>query len=394
MERRLPELSELERIIEAGAPWLQARSACTVSYKEQAFPVYVLTLGSDNPEAPSVGFFGGVHGLERIGTRVLLAFLRSLLGRLKWDASLHHQLQSIRLVFMPLINPAGMWNNTRCNPQGVDLMRNAPIDSLEKVSFLLGGQRLSPRLPWYRGKADKPMEIEAQALCNVVREELTNRRFSIALDCHSGFGLQDRIWFPFAHSARPIPHLPQITALESLFCQTYADHHYVFEAQSQQYLTHGDLWDYLYLESITTTDRVFLPLALEMGSWRWVKKNPRQLFSLDGMFNPNSPHRLQRVQRSHLLWFDFLTRAAFAHQHWLPDARSPPLGRFPTNASEHTRRHQGADAGFAGQRQSLSRTQSDQHRGDDRALPPAMPGIRNRTTLSFARAISGCDGRH
>ena len=324
MERRLPELSELERIIEAGAPWLQARSACTVSYKEQAFPVYVLTLGSDNPEAPSVGFFGGVHGLERIGTRVLLAFLRSLLGRLKWDASLHHQLQSIRLVFMPLINPAGMWNNTRCNPQGVDLMRNAPIDSLEKVSFLLGGQRLSPRLPWYRGKADKPMEIEAQALCNVVREELTNRRFSIALDCHSGFGLQDRIWFPFAHSARPIPHLPQITALESLFCQTYADHHYVFEAQSQQYLTHGDLWDYLYLESITTTDRVFLPLALEMGSWRWVKKNPRQLFSLDGMFNPNSPHRLQRVQRSHLLWFDFLTRAAFAHQHWLPAAGDNP----------------------------------------------------------------------
>lgn len=318
MDPKLPELSELERIIEAGTPLLRARSACVVSFKGNTFPVHVLSMGSDHPDAPTVGFFGGVHGLERIGTRVLLAFLRSLLSRLKWDATLHHQLQSVRLVFMPLVNPAGMWNNTRANPQGVDLMRNAPIDSVERASFLVGGQRLSRRLPWYRGAADDPMELEAQALCDVVRQELTSRRFSIALDCHSGFGLQDRIWFPFAHSAQPIRHLPQIAALESLFCQTYADHHYVFEPQSQQYLTHGDLWDYLYLESIAGKDNIFLPLTLEMGSWRWVKKNPRQLFSLNGIFNPNAPHRLQRVQRSHLLWFDFLTRAAFAHQHWLP----------------------------------------------------------------------------
>jgi len=318
MDPRLPELSELERIIEVGAPLLKARTACTVDFKGHAFPVYVLSIGSDDPEAPAVGFFGGVHGLERIGTRILLAFLRSLLGRLKWDNVLHHQLRSVRLVFMPLVNPAGMWNNTRCNASGVDLMRNAPVDSLEKVPFLLGGQRFSARLPWYRGAADAPMEAEAQALCDVVRQELSGRRFSIALDCHSGFGLQDRIWFPFAHSARPIRHLPHIEALQGLFSQTYADHNYLFEAQSMQYLTHGDLWDYLYLENDAAGDNVFLPLTLEMGSWRWVKKNPRQLFSRAGIFNPKAPHRLQRVQRSHLLWFDFLTRAACAHQYWLP----------------------------------------------------------------------------
>jgi len=264
MDLKLPELTELERIIQAGAPWLEARSACNVEFKGRHFPVYVLSIGSKDPSAPAVGFFGGVHGLERIGTRILLAFLRSLLGRLKWDKVLHHQLESVRLIFMPLVNPAGMWNNTRCNTSGVDLMRNAPVDSLEKVPFLLGGQRFSARLPWYRGAADAPMEAEAQALCDVVREELSSRAFSVALDCHSGFGLQDRIWFPFAHSSQPIRHMPQIEALKDLFSQTYADHNYLFEPQSLQYLTHGDLWD-----SSTCKLRRKPIMSFCRSRWKW-----------------------------------------------------------------------------------------------------------------------------
>ena len=251
--------------------------------------------------------------------------MRSLLGRLKWDQALHHQLESVRLIFMPLVNPAGMWNNTRCNGAGVDLMRNAPVESCEKVPFLLGGQRFSARLPWYRGVLDAPMQPEAQALCDLVHTELSSRSFSVALDCHSGFGLQDRIWFPFAHSPVPIRHMPEIEALKNLFSETYADHNYLFEPQSMQYLTHGDLWDYLYLQSESRGDNIFLPLTLEMGSWRWVKKNPRQLFSRTGIFNPNAPHRLQRVLRSHLLWFDFLTRAACANRHWLPGVDNASL---------------------------------------------------------------------
>ncbi|MFJ2987809.1 M14 family zinc carboxypeptidase [Collimonas sp. NPDC087041] len=320
MDCDLPELIELERIMQEGKPYLESRTVCEVEMKGHRFPVYALTIGSKDPEAPAVGFFGGVHGLERIGTRVLLSFLRSLLSRLKWDAALHQQLASVRLVFMPLVNPAGMWDSTRCNPRGVDLMRNAPVDASEKVAFMLGGQRFSSRLPWYRGISDAPMEAEAQALCSVVQDELMSREFSIALDCHSGFGLKDRIWFPYAHSRTPIPHLPQVLALKELFNQTYREHNYLFEAQNNQYLTHGDLWDYLYLQSQASGDRVFLPLTLEMGSWLWVRENPRQLFSRLGMFNPKSPNRLQRVLRSHLVWFEFLTRAAGAHRYWTPDS--------------------------------------------------------------------------
>ncbi|HUX25679.1 MAG TPA: M14 family zinc carboxypeptidase [Burkholderiales bacterium] len=313
-----PELLKLERIIEEGGAHLQVRKVCEVATDRRHFPVYALCLGNPSPEVPGVGFFGGIHGLERIGTQVLLSYLHSLLGRLRWDHLLQRYLESVRLVFMPLVNPGGMWRGTRSNPRGVDLMRNAPVESAHKVPFLYGGQRISARLPWYRGSAEQQMEIEGQAVCSVVQEELFGREFSLALDCHSGFGQRDRIWFPYAHSAEPIPHLPEIDALHGLFDETYPHHNYLFEPQCRQYLAHGDLWDHLYALSLQRDQSVFLPLTLEMGSWLWVKKSPRQLFSRLGIFNPLPVHRLQRVLRSHLLWMDFLVRAAASHRNWLP----------------------------------------------------------------------------
>lgn len=314
----LPELLELEEILGEGAADLDARVVCRVAAGQRQLPVYAITLGNPSLDVPAVGFFGGVHGLERIGAQVLIAYLRSLVGRLQWDSVLHRQLESLRLVFMPVVNPGGMWLGTRANPGGVDLMRNAPLDASERVPPLIGGQRLSARLPWYRGPLGGPMEAESQALCQVVEAELLAREFSIALDCHSGFGVSDRIWFPYAHTARPIAHLPEIHALKEIFDQTNGNHRYIFEPQSRQYLAHGDLWDYLYRRAEGLAARPFLPLTLEMGSWLWVKKNPRQLFSRQGIFNPLVDHRQQRVLRRHMAWFDFLTRAACSHRRWLP----------------------------------------------------------------------------
>lgn len=314
----LPELAELEQIIEEGGDALEVRQLCRVEVDRTTFPVYSLAIGSQAQDVPVVGFFGGVHGLESIGTHVLLVFLRSLIGRLKWDSVLQHELQSVRLVFMPLVNPGGMYRHSRANPQGVDLMRNAPVDSSEKVPFLLAGQRYSASLPWYRGPLGAPMQLESQALCDLVQRELLSRPFSLALDCHSGFGLQDRIWFPYASSRAPMPHLAEIHSLVSLYSQTYPNHHYQIEPQCLQYLTHGDLWDYLYQQSLANGEQVFLPMTLEMGSWMWVKKNPRQLLSRLGFFNPMVPHRRQRVLRRHLMWLEFLSRAASSWRHWLP----------------------------------------------------------------------------
>lgn len=310
------ELAEIGRLIDRGAPHVSARVAVQVETDGASLPVHVLTLGSNDPAAPAIGVFGGVHGLERIGAEVVIAFVANLVARLDWDESLHRLLDTTRMVFMPLVNPGGLVRGTRANPAGVDLMRNAPVDAREPVPRLLGGQRLSARLPWYRGPEGAPMQPEAAALCEVVERELLPRPFAVAIDCHSGFGLADRLWFPFAHTSTPIERLAEMHALKCLFDATHPQHRYVFEPQSRQYLAHGDLWDYLLLRA--PTEATFLPLTLEMGSWTWVRKNPRQLFSLQGIFNPLIEHRRSRVLRRHLVWLDFMTRAVASAARWLP----------------------------------------------------------------------------
>lgn len=320
MTAPLSDFDDLDMLISRGRPWLQARSLGNACVGNQSFPLLALTLGNPDPDIPAMGFFGGVHGLERIGAEVVTAYLRSLVMRLPWDTVLHRQLESVRLVFMPRVNPGGLWLGTRANPNGVDLMRNAPVEAVE-APFLLGGQRISPSLPWYRGRAGAPMEAESAALCQLVEEELLPRPFSLALDCHSGFGMQDRIWFPHAHTAAPIRDLADVHALRTIFEESHVHHQYVFEPQSGQYLTHGDLWDYLYLKACARAEgpnHVFLPLTLEMGSWLWIKKNPRQLFSRLGIFNPLIGHRQQRVMRRQVALLDFFTHAACSHQHWRP----------------------------------------------------------------------------
>lgn len=315
-----PELDAVHALIKRGRPHLRSEVVCEVRLHGEHFPVHCLELGSTSPDVPAVGFFGGIHGVERIGTQVLLAFLQALSERLHWDESLHHLLDNVRLVFMPLVNPGGMRRHTRSNPAGVDLMRNAPVDADHDVSWLLGGQRLTRLLPWYRGRSGTPMQAEALAVCRVVEERLLRHAFSVTLDCHSGFGTKDRIWFPYARTRQPIACLPEIYALRTMFRSTHPYHSiYRIEPQSHQYTTHGDLWDYLYDRAQARgAAGSFIPLTLEMGSWLWVKKSPVQLFSVLGMFNPVAPHRHQRILRTHLTFFDFLVRAAASHLRWRP----------------------------------------------------------------------------
>lgn len=312
----LPELAALERALATGGDHFHVEHVASAG--DSPLPVYQVALGNPAPHVPAVGFFGGVHGLEHIGAQVVIAWLQSLASRLAWDDTLHRQLEHVRLVFMPLVNPGGMLRHTRANPAGVDLMRNAPIDATDPVPMLLGGQRISAGLPWYRGRRDAPMEPESVALCALVERELHGRPLSLALDCHSGFGMRDRLWFPFAHTRRPIEHLPELHALHDIFLASHPHHPYVVEPQSRQYLTHGDLWDHLYVRAQGRGQGVFLPLTLEMGSWLWVKKNPRQLFSRAGIFNPQLAHRQDRVLRRHLPLLDFLVRATAAHASWMP----------------------------------------------------------------------------
>ncbi len=324
--KELAELQQLQNILsQDGGRYLSTQILCEVNRNDLSLPVYAVTLGKRDSMLPSVTFVGGVHGLEKIGTQVVLAFLETLLERLKWDKTLHDLLKQIRINFIPLLNPVGMMNHTRANGQGVDLMRNAPLDSTEKTVWLGGGHRISPRLPWYRGKADEPMQSEAQALCDFIQQQISSSPLSVVLDCHSGFGFHNQIWFPYAKSRiEPIQHIGEMFYLRQLFQKTYPYQNYRFEPQSQHYLTHGDLWDYLYLSSLEQA-QVFLPLTLEMGSWRWIRKNPLQLRKISGLFHPIKPHRVSRVLRGHLVLMDFLLRATASWQLWLKEGESETM---------------------------------------------------------------------
>jgi len=295
-----------------------------ISYQGRDFPLYCITLGSPRPDVPVIAFFGGVHGLEKIGSEVLLSYLQTIAQLLDWDEEFAARLEKSRLVFMPIVNPVGVCRGTRCNGNGVDLMRNAPIEGVGNTK-LYSGHRLSPRLPWYRGD-QMHMEKEALALCRVVRQQLSRSSLTIAVDLHSGFGIHDRLWFPYASRQKPFASLAEAYALKTLFDRCYPHHFYKIEPMSQEYVISGDLWDYLYDEYLQQANHqaLFMPLTLEMGSWLWLRKSPMHLFLRHGLFHPVLPHRQQRIMRRHLTLFDFLYRAALNPQAW---AQLPPEQR-------------------------------------------------------------------
>jgi hypothetical protein len=319
IDRKLPEMVALERLIESLGDRARVNVEAVVSHEGVDFPIYSLVIGSEDATAPCLGVFGGVHGLERIGSQVVIAWIQTLNELMDWDDSLRARLQKSRLVFMPIVNPVGIYLTRRSNGNGVDLMRNAPVVADERPVFLLGGQTYSNLLPWYRGNTATPegMEQESKALCDLVRREIFPSRTSLTVDVHSGFGAVDRLWFPYARTRKPPPHLIEIAALKGLFDRSYPNHFYCIEPQAMQYTTHGDLWDWLYDGKVgEKSEGVFLPWTLELGSWLWLKKNPRQFFSSLGAFNPMMPHRLQRILRRHLTLFDFLHRAVISPEGW------------------------------------------------------------------------------
>ena len=99
-KQAFPELEQIEAILQEGdATRLQSRVLCRVPCGDDLLPVYALTLGSRDPDVPCVTYVAGLHGLERIGTQVVIAFLEGFLERLKWDRLLADILQRVRIHF-------------------------------------------------------------------------------------------------------------------------------------------------------------------------------------------------------------------------------------------------------------------------------------------------------
>lgn len=313
-----PEMNEILDLANQVAPH-EVHIRGWVRSGDRDFPLLNFSFGKEGPGHPQLILTGGLHGLEKVGTHVLISFLKAFIALRSWDKQTQHFLENCGLHIMPLVNPVGMHKGYRSNGNGVDLMRNSPVESSAKVYPFVGGQRFSRYFPWYRGKEKSGLEIEAKVMCDFVKEKLATSPVTIALDLHSGFGSQDRVWFPYAYSFNEFPDCHRIYALKEMFDTTHPEHRYIIEPQSHQYTTHGDLWDYLYMEHSVMgkgAGRPFIPICLEMGSWAWVKKNPRQFFTLIGLFNPMLPHRLERTLRRHRSLLDFFMRAIQSPETW------------------------------------------------------------------------------
>jgi hypothetical protein len=254
---------------------------------------------------------------------------------MQWDESLHTLFKDSRLVTIPIVNPGGMFLGRRSNPNGVDIMRNAPIEAETSPLNLLAGQNITPRLPWYRGHPYSAMEIESETLIQFVKREMFSARFAMSLDVHSGFGMRDRLWYPFSSSHKNFPFEHEIKRILNKFHESLPYNKYVIEPQSNSYLIHGDAWDYLFYEHYrenqgeqkyngkdkhnatdTQPRRIYIPWTLELGSWIWLKKNPLQALNAKGYFNPILPHRYDRVMRRHRCVLDLFHKLTTYYSRW------------------------------------------------------------------------------
>jgi hypothetical protein len=316
--KRLTELLSVEQLCRQAGNLIKTRTEALIEVDGFILPVVSLCIGNPDTAKHCLLLTAGIHGVERIGSQVLLAWLESVVERCRWDSHWRAQFdEHIAIVAVPIVNPGGMLRDSRCNPNGVDLNRHAPIEAEDKVPFLVGGQRLSAKIPWYRGRREAPYETEFIALQNVINRHCKPGSTRILVDFHSGFGFQDHIWIPYAFRRQPIDDIGSYVALKLLWERNFPHHNYIFGPQAMHYLSHGDIWDFFH-QHCRAEGSCLLPLTLELGSWLWVKKHPQQLFSFAGLFNPTVPHRHARVLRGHLLLMDFLLAATRNIDQWQP----------------------------------------------------------------------------
>ncbi len=191
----LSELTRIEKLIENQGDLAQIKVLDTVKAFNKEFPIYGITIGTHDKTKPTFGLFGGVHGLEKIGTQCVTAYLESLFEQLRWDEDLRNRFKNVRLVSIPLVNPAGMYANTRSNPRGVDLMRNSPIEAPDKPLFLVGGHRYSSKLPYFRGHANTEWKLKARPCAILSKNKCLNRNpllrlmFTRVLELSIDFGI-------------------------------------------------------------------------------------------------------------------------------------------------------------------------------------------------------------
>ncbi|EMJ90645.1 M14 family zinc carboxypeptidase [Leptospira alstonii] len=286
------------------------------------FPIHALKIGTEKglKEHP-VGIVAGVHGLETIGILILLDFLEYILHPESTGYIPELKKSKLGIIVLPILNPGGVALKQRSNPAGVDLMRNSGREAVKPLPFF-GGQKISGRLPYFRGKG---LEPESRALFRLVQESFFEVKDVIipVVDLHSGFGTVDNVWWPYAYTKAPCPDTSLYQKIEEHLKHHCGHIHFQYGPQSETYTTHGDLWDRLYDQYRDYHDKRFshwtsklLPLTLEVGTWSDIQEDPSKLFRKRGIFNPASFNKIETVTRYRSFLRDFVRLGLTKPKDW------------------------------------------------------------------------------
>ena len=165
------------------------------------------------------------------------------------------------------------------------------------------------------------MEMENQVMCDFLEERLFPAK-SVDMPWIFTLVLVQKIacGSPTQELKNPIPDFVEAYSFRELLDKTYPNNFYSVEPQSL-YNIPPMVMSGIISTIVTSASRkggegFFMPLTLEMGSWKWVKKNPKQIFDLLGVYNPILPHRRRRVLRDHKTFMDFLHRAVLSDE-WM-----------------------------------------------------------------------------
>ena len=287
------------------------------------FPIYSLEIGKEKAVRKNpAGLIAGVHGLETIGIRVLLDFLEFVLEDGASPILKDLKKGEFGIVCIPILNPGGVAMKRRSNPRGVDLMRNSGLKA-EDAPFFFGGQNFSNKLPYYQGKT---LEAESRVLYRFAKEYFFQPDKSIipVLDIHSGFGMTDHIWWPYAKSQEKCPDDALYMKLAQYLKEEKNHQSYKFGPQSETYTINGDLWDRLYekyrkekADADQNWKARFLPVTLEIGTWSDITGDPLKIFRKRGIFNPSRDNKHDIIMKHRHFLSDLVRLASSRLKDWV-----------------------------------------------------------------------------